>query len=114
MAQANKPADSNASDKPKEVPSNLPKEGSQAVPTNTNPVPIQVVSRDELTRPEYTLHDNGTLDIERGRPNAIFDNQRNQQAQENTVEVNNGIRNQDGTLKENHPVYDDAADSVKE
>lgn len=83
----------------------------QGVPTNENPVPIQVVSRDELAKPEYELK-NGRLEIERGHPNFIFDNQRNQQAAENTVEVAAGIRNEDGTLKPNHPQAEDANPSV--
>jgi hypothetical protein len=84
---------------------------AQGVPTNTQSVPIQVVSRDELAKPEYELK-NGKLEIERGHPNYIFDNQRNQQAQENTVEVAAGTRSEDGTLKPNHPQADDANPSI--
>lgn len=81
------------------------------VPSNNVAVPIQVIDRDEIRKPEYSLAD-GKLEIERGHPNYIFDNQRNQQAQENTVEIAAGIRNEDGTLKENHPQADDANPSV--
>jgi hypothetical protein len=81
------------------------------VPSNNVAVPIQVVDRDEIRKDEYQLKD-GKLEIERGHPNYIFDNQRNQQAQENTVEIAAGIRNDDGTLKENHPQADDANPAV--
>ena len=68
--------------------------------------PPQVVDRDEIKKSEYSLED-GKLEIDRGHPNHIFDNQRNQQAQENTVEIAQGIRNDDGSLKENHPASND-------
>lgn len=86
----------------------LEKEG---VPSNDVAVPPQVVSRDELAKDEYS-YENGRLEIDRGHPNYIFDNQRNQQAAENTVEVENGIRNADGTLKANHPLADTANPAV--
>lgn len=81
------------------------------VPANNVAVPIQTVSRDELAKPEYTMVD-GKLEIERGHPNYIFDNQRNQQAQENTVEVAAGTRTSEGKLMENHPQADDANPSI--
>lgn len=93
---------------PKEDGSTTPLAGpSDGVPTNEDAVPIQVVSRDELAKPEYT-YDGKTLEIERGHPNYIFDNQRNQQAAENTIEVDAGTRNQDGTLTPEHPAAEDA------
>lgn len=83
----------------------------QGVPSNDVAVPPQVVSRDELSKDEYTYED-GRLEIDRGHPNYIFDNQRNQQAQENTVEVAAGTRNPDGTLNERHPLADTANPAV--
>lgn len=82
----------------------LQKEG---VPSNDVAVPPQVVSRDELAKDEYT-YENGRLEVNREHPNYIFDNQRNQQAAENTVEVAAGTRNEDGTLNETHPLADTA------
>lgn len=81
------------------------------VPSNTVAVPIQVVSRDEIVKDEYTLAD-GKLEIDRGHPNYIFDNQRNQQAAENTVEIASGIRTAEGKLNQFHPQADDAASVV--
>lgn len=76
-------------------------DGQQSPPSGAYTTP-EVFDGFQLDKPEYEYDEQRhTLEVNREHPNHIYENQQTQQAQENTVKVQNGEIDKDGKKPEN-------------